>query len=61
MLTGFSARPSGLASGDGRCGGNRAVVGEAGLLARHFPDAEVWCASKRHGDLSLDFRRDPGK
>jgi hypothetical protein len=29
-------------------------------VARHFPNAEVWCASKRHGDLSLDFVRPVG-
>jgi hypothetical protein len=23
--------------------------------ARHFPNAQSWCASKRHGDLCLDF------
>jgi hypothetical protein len=27
--------------------------------SRNFPDAEVWHAAKRHGDLSLDFRREP--
>jgi hypothetical protein len=27
----------------------------------HFPDAEVWFASKRHGDRSLDFPREPGR
>jgi hypothetical protein len=27
----------------------------------HFPDAEVWFASKRHGDLSLDFHRELGR
>jgi hypothetical protein len=25
-------------------------------VARYFPDAHAWHASKRHGDLSLDFR-----
>jgi len=27
----------------------------------HFPDAEVWFASRRHGDLSLDFHRELGR
>jgi hypothetical protein len=29
-------------------------------VAQHFPGAEVWCASKRHGDFSLDFARPAG-
>jgi hypothetical protein len=29
------------------------------MVVRHFPDAEVWFASKRHGDLLLDFHRVP--
>ncbi len=29
-------------------------------VTHHFPDAEVWRASKRHGDLSLDFDRPEG-
>jgi hypothetical protein len=29
-------------------------------VARRFPNAQVWCASKRHGDLSLDFVRPVG-
>jgi hypothetical protein len=32
----------------------------ADAATRHFPGVQVWCASKRHGDLSLDFR-EPGK
>jgi hypothetical protein len=27
----------------------------------HFPQAEVWFASKRHGDLALDFHRESGR
>jgi hypothetical protein len=31
-------------------------------IARHFPNADVWQASKRHGNLCLDFQRTaPGK
>jgi hypothetical protein len=30
------------------------------VVARHFPDAEVWSASKCHGDLALDFARPAG-
>jgi hypothetical protein len=29
-------------------------------VGRCFPGAEVWRATKRHGDLSLDFHRDSG-
>jgi hypothetical protein len=29
------------------------------VVAQQFPDAKVWCAFKRHGDLALDFHRHP--
>ena len=33
----------------------------ADAAARHFPGVQVWHASKRHGDLRLDFHNESGK